>query len=151
MQKYACTNCSCVYNPFIGEESVESRIFFDDLDESWVCPHCGEGKEYFTEIPENIQDFSPIGMMTEQEASHTSFYKEQGDQIIIRIGADSLPHANEKDHFIEYIGLFETDGEIIDIKIQPTEDIVIFENPDRDDYEVRLSCNLHGVWRGVKI
>ena len=37
------------------------------------------------------------------------------------------------------------------LKLQPEEDTLIFDNPGLDEYEVRLSCNIHGVWRGVKI
>ncbi|MDD5377062.1 MAG: desulfoferrodoxin family protein [Candidatus Gracilibacteria bacterium] len=99
----------------------------------------------------NIQELSRIGGISEQESSHIPFYKEQGDRIIIQIGTTDNPHEIEENHFIEYIGLFETDGEIIELKLQPEEDIVIFENPGTDEYEVRLSCNIHGVWRGVKV
>ena len=42
MLKYACTNCSYVYNPFIGDEQNPEGTFFDALEESWMCPHCGE-------------------------------------------------------------------------------------------------------------
>ena len=61
------------------------------------------------------------------------------------------PHEMEENHFIEYVGLFETDGEIIELKLQPEDSIIVFEKTMIDEYEIRSSCNLHGVWRGIKI
>lgn len=151
MQKYTCTACSYTYNPFIWEENIPPGTAFEDLDESWICPHCGEEKDAFLETPANIQEPSDLRTMTDREASHIPFYREKNGNIIIQIGSDDHPHEVEENHFIEFVGLFETTGEIIELKIQPEESTVVFENPELDEYEVRLSCNLHGVWRGVKI
>lgn len=71
--------------------------------------------------------------------------------MVVRIGTPENSHPRTESHFIEYVGLFETDGELIDIKIQPDEDVITFSNPGLDEYEVRSSCNLHGVWRGMRI
>lgn len=147
MQKFTCTGCSYIYNPFLGEENILPGTAFENLEESWNCPHCGEEKDAFIETPVNIQEVSQLKELTEQEASHIPFYKEQEDSIIVQIGSQDNPHEIEENHFIEYVGLFETDGEVIEIKLQPDEDIVIFENPGYDEYEVRLSCNIHGVWK----
>ena len=103
------------------------------------------------ETEESVQEMSDPRMMTEQEASHIPFYREQGTQIIIQIGTSDSPHEIEENHFIEYVGLFETDSTPIEITLQPEDSIVVFENPNLDEYEVRLSCNVHGTWRGVKI
>lgn len=151
MQKFTCTNCSYVYNPFIWEEDIPIGTSFEDLGEAFLCPHCGEDRDNFIETPINIQDPPRRWYATEQELCHIPFYKEQWDKILIQIGTNENPHEIEENHFIEYIGLFEKDGEIIDIKIQPEEDIIIFENPGFEEYEVRLSCNIHGVWRGMAI
>ncbi len=151
MQKYTCTSCSYIYNPFIWEEDIIPGTDFETLAEDWVCPHCGDIKESFIEAPTHIQEASSINMITEEELSHIPFYKEQWDQIIVHIGSPDTPHEIEENHFIEYIGLFETDGEIIDMCTLPEESVIFFENPWLEDYEVRLSCNIHGVWRGIKI
>lgn len=151
MQKFTCTCCFYIYNPFIWEENIPPGIPFNDLEESWICPQCGEEKENFIESLINIQEVSQFWKITDQESSHIPFYKEKENKIIIQIGTTNNPHEIEENHFIEYVGLFEIDGEIIDIKIQPEENIVVFDNPLLDEYEVRLSCNIHGVWRGIKI
>lgn len=151
MQKYTCTTCSYVYNPFIGDEQTPEGTFFESLDESWTCPHCGETKESFQEIPENFQEISNLSQALASEIKHIPFYTERADTVVVRIGTPDYPHPREDNHFIEYVGLFEADGELIDMKIRPEDDIITFENPGLDEYEVRSSCNLHGVWRGMKI
>ena len=77
MQKFTCTSCSYIYNPFIGEEDIQPGTAFEDLNESWECPQCGEEKEGFIETPINIQELSPVGSISEEESSHIPFYKEQ--------------------------------------------------------------------------
>lgn len=129
MQKFTCTACSYIYNPFIGEEDISPGTPLENLDESWICPQCGEEKEGFIETPINIQELSRSGSITEQESSHIPFYKEQGDTILVQIGTVDNPHEIEENHFIEYVGLFETDGEIIELRLQPEEDTLVFENP----------------------
>jgi len=42
MDKYVCTVCQYVYDP---EEN--DGVAFEDLDDSYVCPLCGVGKEEF--------------------------------------------------------------------------------------------------------
>jgi rubredoxin len=151
MQKFTCTLCFYVYNPFVWEEDILCGTEFEDLAESWSCPHCGGEKDNFIETPIYIQELSSTRKISEQESSHIPFYKEQWEKIIVQIGTNDNPHEIEENHFIEYVGLYEIDGDPIELKIQPEESIIIFENPGYEEYEVRLSCNIHGVWRGVKI
>lgn len=44
MKKYVCTVCGHIY-----DEAVEGTKF-EELPESWVCPLCGVGKEFFEEV-----------------------------------------------------------------------------------------------------
>ena len=44
MKKYVCTVCGHIY-----DEEVEGKKF-EELPESWVCPLCGVGKEFFEEV-----------------------------------------------------------------------------------------------------
>lgn len=70
---------------------------------------------------------------------------------MVQVGTTDNPHEIEENHFIEYVGVFDGDGEILEIQIQPEDTTLVFENPWIDDYEVRLSCNIHGIWRGIRI
>ena len=47
MKKYRCTICQYVYDP-----SENDNIEFKDLQEDWVCPECGVGKDQFEEVAE---------------------------------------------------------------------------------------------------
>ena len=44
--KYDCTVCGSIY-----VEEVEG-VKFEDLQEYWVCPLCGVGKEMFKKVEE---------------------------------------------------------------------------------------------------
>jgi len=49
MDKYVCEMCGYVYDPSEGDpdNGVESGTSFEDLQDDWVCPMCGVGKEEF--------------------------------------------------------------------------------------------------------
>jgi rubredoxin len=47
--KYTCTICGYVYDPANGdpENDIAPGTAFEDLPDTWVCPHCGVGKDMF--------------------------------------------------------------------------------------------------------
>jgi rubredoxin len=49
MDKWECTACGYVYDPAEGDPSagIAPGTGFDDLPDSWFCPNCGVGKEFF--------------------------------------------------------------------------------------------------------
>lgn len=49
MEKYVCTVCGYVYDPEQGdvENGVAVGTSFDNIQEDWVCPECGAGKDVF--------------------------------------------------------------------------------------------------------
>ena len=53
--KYICALCGYVYKTEKGdvENGVEPGTEFEDIDESWVCPLCGAGKEDFEVLNDN--------------------------------------------------------------------------------------------------
>lgn len=44
MKEYVCTVCGYVYDP-----SENNNVSFEDLDDGYVCPLCGVGKDMFEE------------------------------------------------------------------------------------------------------
>ena len=52
MGKYICDICSYVYEPGMGDpdNGVEAGTPFDEIDDSWVCPECGVGKDNFSPL-----------------------------------------------------------------------------------------------------
>lgn len=51
MKKYVCTICQYEYDPAVGDpdNGVAPGTSFEDIDDSWVCPLCGAGKDVFEE------------------------------------------------------------------------------------------------------
>jgi len=49
MQKFVCSICGYVYDPALGDpdNGVAAGTEFEQIDNSWVCPVCGAGKEVF--------------------------------------------------------------------------------------------------------
>ena len=49
MEKYVCMPCGYVYDPAEGDpdSGVAAGTAFADVDEDWVCPVCGAGKDMF--------------------------------------------------------------------------------------------------------
>ncbi len=52
MTKYVCTLCGYVYDPELGDDTVDipAGTSFEDLPEDWVCPECGAGKDMFEPV-----------------------------------------------------------------------------------------------------
>jgi rubredoxin len=49
MDKWVCSACGYVYDPAIGDADggIAPGTVFEDLPDSWFCPNCGVGKEFF--------------------------------------------------------------------------------------------------------
>lgn len=47
---YTCAVCGYTYDPEAGdpEHGIAPGTSFDELDEDWVCPLCGVGKDMFS-------------------------------------------------------------------------------------------------------
>jgi len=52
MKKYACTACTYVYDPAVGDpdNDVPPGTAFEDLPDDWVCPECGVEKDLFEPV-----------------------------------------------------------------------------------------------------
>lgn len=51
MQKYVCDVCGYIYDPEVGDpdNGIAAGTAWADVDEDWVCPLCGVGKDEFSE------------------------------------------------------------------------------------------------------
>jgi rubredoxin len=52
MTKWECGACGHVYDPEVGdpEHGISAGVPFEHLPDSWFCPSCGVGKEFFEEL-----------------------------------------------------------------------------------------------------
>ncbi|MGC8492085.1 MAG: rubredoxin [Syntrophobacteraceae bacterium] len=46
MEKWECSVCGYIYDPAVENPGTA----FDALPDSWFCPNCGVGKEFFKKI-----------------------------------------------------------------------------------------------------
>lgn len=151
MLKYICTNCKYIYSPYVWdiEHGIESWVDFDDIDEFWKCPSCSEWKDYFHEITQSLQEIYSMENITPEEERHVPFYRQEDWKIYVTMWIEDNNHPSGDDHFIEYIWIFDEYWDEIEIINFPDLDNeVIFNVQDLDFFEVRASCNLHGVWKG---
>jgi rubredoxin len=45
MDKWECSVCGYIYDP-----AENDGVAFEALPDSWFCPNCGVGKEFFNKI-----------------------------------------------------------------------------------------------------
>jgi len=52
MEKWECTACGYIYDPAAGDpdHGIPPGTRFEDIPETWVCPQCGVGKEFFQKV-----------------------------------------------------------------------------------------------------
>ena len=52
MDKYVCTACGYIYDPAVGDpdNGMPPGTSFEAPPDTWVCPQCGVGKEFFTRL-----------------------------------------------------------------------------------------------------
>lgn len=56
MDKYVCTVCGYIYDPFKGDpdNGVAPGTAFENLPSEWVCPICGATQDKFEKLPSNF-------------------------------------------------------------------------------------------------
>lgn len=154
MLKFTCTGCRYIYNPYIWdmEQEIEPGTDFFEIREDWTCPVCGESKDSFVELVPIINEPPIIELMTPGEEKHTPFYKRVWDEIIVRIWDEDNLHPTEDEHFIEYLWLFDENIDEVEMVALPdVSALYTFDVSGLEFFEVRLSCNLHWVWKWVEI
>lgn len=153
MKKFACTECGYLYRPALGEEElgIEPGTPFESVSETFSCPSCGSGEDAFFAVSESVNEPDPNFDFSEQEEQHVPFYSYVAEGARVRIGTEDLPHPDEDSHFLEWVALFDEDGEPLETRFRPqggTE--ILFEGFEEGDFsEVRSCCSVHGVWRGL--
>ncbi len=150
--RYTCTNCNFIYDESLwdSEEGIEHGTKFEHLGDSFECPVCGESWEYFHEITEEINYFpenigeSELKLLSPTEKEHFP-HIEKGDDDFIKV---VLNHSMEQEHFISSIALHDEYGDVIEEEFFSAESLpqIEFDVSDLDEYEIRVKCNLHGVW-----
>ena len=69
---------------------------------------------------------------------------EKGDEITVKVGL--IPHPMESDHYIEWIELI-TNDKVYRKFLKPGDEPEAKFKVKAEEIEVRVYCNLHGVWK----
>ncbi|EKE29119.1 MAG: acyl-CoA dehydrogenase protein [uncultured bacterium (gcode 4)] len=153
MLKYHCTNCWYVYNPYIWdpEQEAEPGTDFESLNEDWLCPVCAEWKDFFVELAQSVHEISDIEDLLPQEETHVPFYTEEDGKLLVEMWTEDNPFVQDDVHFVEYIGVFDENWDPFEIIDMPNLENwpLVFELPDYEFWELRASCSLHWVWKGM--
>jgi desulfoferrodoxin (superoxide reductase-like protein) len=152
MSRLICTNCRYILDRrVLADEESASEV--TDTEGVLVCPNCGEVDSFF-ELPGETQTALDADDPESVEIQHTPYWYRDGEKIVVRIGTDDDPHPNDDSHHIESIGLYDTDGEAIEVleryRFDPELDVVFDGIDPEERVEVRLVCNVHGEWKGVR-
>lgn len=88
MIKWKCCTCGWIYDPEQGdpENKIDRGTKFDDLPDSWTCPICMCGKEFFEPIaPRKIssrgQDDRKMDLGDHQRSDSADIYKERFENV----------------------------------------------------------------------
>lgn len=66
-----------------------------------------------------IQEAYDSENLLDIEELHIPKFSFVDGNIVVRIGNDDMIHPTEDDHKIEWIGLFDEDGEVVEVQYSP--------------------------------
>lgn len=147
--RYLCTNCSHIYDEAIwdSEEWYEPWVKLYDMQDYFTCPVCSEWIDSFQEIVEEVNYIENLENLTWVEDEHCPVITIQDWKIKVKVGKEE-EHPNLSEHYITNISLYDEYGDLVEEKFLSPEDewSAIFDNYDLDEFEIRITCNLHWVW-----
>lgn len=137
--KYHCSDCNYLYDENFGEKEYEIPAFtlFSKLDDTFICPNCGNPKEFFIELAQEILIPFDKENLTFLEEVHYPKYEINWEKMKI-----SLIHPQKDDHFIYKISLYDEYWEKVDEKEVKKENTLEFDLDYLDNFEIRVYCNL---------
>lgn len=152
--RYLCTNCSHIYDESIWdtEEWYDAGLKLYDMQDYFVCPVCNEWIDSFQEIIEEINFIELKNDLTGVEDEHCPIITLENWKIKVIVGKEEV-HSSMPEHFISNVSLFDEYWDLVEEKfLDSNSDFpVIFDNYDLDEFEIRITCNLHWVWSIGKI
>lgn len=146
--RYLCTNCNYIYDEaeWDREEEIESGERFEDLGDHFRCPVCWESEEFFHEIREEVQYIENEYSKDPLEIDHFIETEVKNDKLFVTVGNGI--HPMWESHRISSVALYDDYGDLIEEKFLGIDEdpITEFDFDDLWEFEIRVRCNLHGVW-----
>lgn len=147
--RYICTNCSYIYDESLWDllEWYKPGTKLEDMNDYFLCPVCWENADSFQEIKEEINYLKDEDFLSEEELLHYPVIDLKDGKIKVSVWKEEK-HPNEDNHFITSIALYDEYWDLVEEKFLNSKDdwIAIFDDYDLDSFEIRIRCNLHGVW-----
>ncbi len=106
-----------------------------------VC--CGEPMKVLKEKTQNEGQEKHLPIMEKLPADVC----RGGDGYKIKVG--KLPHPMKKEHFIEWIEVRTNDEKIGKKYLQPNDSTEVEFYTKKEIKEVRVYCNIHGLWKAI--
>jgi rubredoxin/desulfoferrodoxin (superoxide reductase-like protein) len=147
--KYLCVNCNYIYDEDLWDKTewIKSWTKFEKLWDSFVCPVCGEYKDSFHWIKDEViylEDFPKDWL----EAEHFILSKKLDNWKTRFTVWFSENHPSWEEHRISSIWIYDEYGDIVYEEFFEAweEAILDFDVSDLDEYEIRARCLIHWVW-----
>jgi desulfoferrodoxin (superoxide reductase-like protein) len=152
--RYLCTNCAYIYDESIWdiEDWYDPWVKLYDMQDYFLCPACWERVWYFQEITEEVNYLSKEDNLSFEEELHYPLVSEENSKIKVSIWIEEN-HPSEDGHYISSIMLLDEYWDLVEEKFLNPKDEwnAIFDDYDLDEFEIRIRCNLHGVFSIGKI
>jgi len=149
--RFLCINCWHIYDESLWEvdDNIEPGTCIDEISQEIHCPSCDGSFEDFSPIEdeviyaENPEHLSHIEREHMPRIMHLDAHK-----VEVCVGEEEEMHSSSEEHRVTAIYLVDEEGHIVEeIFIMAFEDPVAeFDISGLDDFEIRASCNQHGLW-----
>lgn len=147
--RYLCTGCQYIYDEDRGEidDNIRPWTKFDNLWDVFICPGCGELPEVFHEIKEEINYLweIPFDAIEAEHFINTEIWDDWNLTITIWKWAF---HPVWAEHRITSIWIYDEYWDLVyEEFFKPWNPAYLeFDISDLDDFEIRTTCSLHGVF-----
>ncbi len=142
--KYICTSCNYIFDEHIDD--AEDSIA--EVNNDTKCPACGE-YDTFQWIKEEVNYAKDLDNLELHEIEHIPQIKVVDEENhIISVWVWQENHPMETEHRLYSISLYDEYWDLVIEEFLPKEadPEVEFDVYDLDEYEIRVKCNIHGVW-----
>lgn len=141
--KYLCVECNYIYDESLWDPSewIEPWTKIEDFIK---CPVCDE-YDSFHHINEEviyIDDNTPDRI----ELEHDIHVNNDNNSVEVTIWNNQHPMTS--DHRITWVWLYDEYSDLVDQKFLWVDDdsVVVFDNYDLDEFEVRVKCSQHKLF-----
>ncbi len=149
--RFLCTNCWHIYDESLWEidDGITPWTCIEEISEEIHCPMCDGSFEDFSMIEDEIIYADNPKHLTDVEKEHLPriLYKDT-EKVEVCVGEEDAMHPSSEEHRIGAIYLVDDEWHIVEeVFIMPDEDPVAeFDISGLDVFEIRASCNKHGLW-----